>query len=333
MHFDPGVDLPHGGGACVEQTGGRGAYQHDLARQLLGGQPPGHHIGGGHVGTRATLWATGAPEWHQTCGAVVHRDGDALVVAGVQLDAGQTVGPTGARGQTRRHPGLPQQPPEHGKRQGFVVLALELRNQRGAAHHTVGVGHGVKKPGLWRSVRQLRDVGTVTVPGGDLACQAWHSPLAHDWRGQHPACAAVAVAGEVVAQHHLTPGECLGKLAVKVQLGLQGAQLRGKAGLALRCFLGQFLQGLQARAGVGIGKQHVKTYQGYFLLDEQRVGQAGECVAAPGPVANLCQALLVDVDHHNAAVQGARHGGPQAGVVNEVVQLLHHSQRQPARGM
>ena len=200
-----------------------------------------------------------------------------------------------------------------------------LGQQRQRAHHAVAGGDGVKKPGPGSGLGQRGDVGAVAVPAGGQHAAALQGFGLHHGRGQHAAGAAVAVAGEVVAQHHGAALQGAGKLGVVVQLGLQALHAFGKAGLVGQGAAGELLQLAQARAFVGLGKHGVETEQRNALVFKQGVHQAGHVVARPRPAAHFGQALFVDIDNDHPVVQRGGHGGAQPGVVNDVVQPLQHA--------
>ena len=143
--------------------------------------------------------------------------------------------------------------------------------------------------------------------------------------GQGPTCLAIAVAGEVIAQHHRPVAQGLRKARVEVQLRFQREHAVGKTRLIGQVALGQSLQLPQAGAVVDLGKHGVETEQRNALVFKQGVHQAGHVVARPGPAAQFGQAFFVDVDNDHAVVQRGGHGGAQPGVVNDVVQPLQHA--------
>ena len=69
---------------------------------------------------------------------------------------------------------------------------------RDAAHHAIGVGHGVEKALRRRGRRQRRQVGAIAAPVQQLR----PGRLTGQGHGQLATATAVAVAGEVVAQRH-----------------------------------------------------------------------------------------------------------------------------------
>ena len=89
--------------------------------------------------------------------------------------------------------------------------------------------------------------------------------------------------------------------------------------------------GLQARAGVGLGEQHVEADHGGTLICEQLVGQRGELVKVARPAADLGEASLVDLD--DARTECARHEGTQARVGNRQIERGDEAQRLPTGGV
>jgi hypothetical protein len=66
---------------------------------------------------------------------------------------------------------------------------------------------------------------------------------------------------------------------------------------------------------------------------EQRVEQPCHDVARPGPAPHFLEALLVDIEYHDALVDRARHGHLQPRVVDDVVELRDERHFVPARRM
>ena len=115
--------------------------------------------------------------------------------------------------------------------------------------------------------------------------------------------------------------------------GARACTRSAKPGWSANGPLGQGLELLQARAGVGLGEHGVKAQQGDRLLLEEGVGQARHVVAGPGPPPHLGQAFFIDVDDHHPLVQRGGHGGAQARVVDDVVEAVQHAHGRHTHGV
>jgi len=216
---------------------------------------------------------------------------------------------------------------EHGQRQRFVILSLVLGQQGQGANHPVLVRDGVEEPRCRCRAGQRFDVAAVPAPGGRPQGQA---PQALQRKGrvwQHAFGDAVAVfARQVVTQHHRLPLQGPRKKRVIVQRWCQAFQLLPEGRLTAQRSLRQLLQRREARAFIGLCKQHVKPHHRYLLALKQFVHQRGHLVPAPGPLADTPEALFIDIDDDDPLIQRAGHGHPQAGVVDDVVQPFQHLQ-------
>jgi hypothetical protein len=95
----------------------------------------------------------------------------------------------------------------------------------------------------------------------------------------------------------------------------------------LQLTLRQRVERLDTRAQVAFGEDHVETEQRHAVPLEELGHHLGHQPAAPGPAADLTQALLVDVEDDDAALDTARHRHADARVVEDVVELPDEAYR------
>ena len=126
---------------------------------------------------------------------------------------------------------------------------------------------------------------------------------------------------EVVAEHHRASLDRLREQPVIVELRPHLLVEVLEAGDLLQLLLRQLVEGADAGRVVGFREHHVEAHDRELVLVEQLVHEPRHDVARPGPARHLLQALLVDVEDDNAAVDGARHGHVEPRVVDDVVQL------------
>ena len=127
-------------------------------------------------------------------------------------------------------------------------------------------------------------------------------------------------------QHHRALVQRPRKLPIEVQRRCEARHSLFKLRQVRQFFACQALQYAQAGAFIGLCKHHVKAHRPSVLPLEQLVGQSGHLVARPRPTAHFGQAFFIDVDNDNPVVQRLRHGDPQPGVVNEVVDPVEQIQ-------
>ena len=76
---------------------------------------------------------------------------------------------------------------------------------------------------------------------------------------------------------------------------------------------------------------HVEADQRDAVAHEELVDELGHEMSAPRPVAELAEALLVDVEDDDAPLDAARHGHRQPRVVDQVVELGDETARVEAK--
>lgn len=142
------------------------------------------------------------------------------------------------------------------------------------------------------------------------------------------------VNGKAVKKQQLQSGDTIevGKYKIRFIAELESSEY-DKTMVVSQRSAGQRLKRGESRAGVRLGEQHVKPERGDSIVLKKTVGQQGQLVAPPRPVAQLCQAFLVDVDDDHPFVQGGGHGQTQADVIDLVIQPAHKGERKRAEDM
>ncbi|MNT21927.1 hypothetical protein D3C72_1572860 [compost metagenome] len=118
--------------------------------------------------------------------------------------------------------------------------------------------------------------------------------------GQH---ALSLLLRDAVAEHHGPAPHGLGEQAVVVHGRAQFFQLRRQAGHARQFALRQSLQHGVAGTGVRFGKRNIEAQRGHAVMPGELAHQARLHIAAPGKTAHAGQALLIDVDNDDTAVE------------------------------
>ena len=126
---------------------------------------------------------------------------------------------------------------------------------------------------------------------------------------------------EVVAEHHRPALHRRGEERVVVELRPQLAVGLLEASRLLQLALRERVERLDARARVALGEYHVEAEHGDAVPVEELSDRFGHELAAPRPAADLAQALLVDIEDDDAALDAPGHRHAHARVVEDVVEL------------
>ena len=229
MGFHTRVGASDRGGPQVLQPRRRGTYQHNLALQAGGRKAAFQNIGRSDIAERATARPTWPTVGHQGGKLPIHRQqhGAAILVQFNPLHRRQ--GCVVAAGRiTRTHFGHAQHHAEYSQCQGFVILPLVLGQQGECPNHPIVVSHRIEEPGHRHGLRQLRNVAAVSVPEGGLQALAVQLGGVQSGGRQRAMRLAIAIAGEVVAQHGVLALQGSRKLCIKIQCGGQLRQCRDK---------------------------------------------------------------------------------------------------------
>ena len=166
-----------------------------------------------------------------------------------------------------------------------------------------------------------RQVPGIPLPLVELGIAAVEAAFGYHRLGQGVDAHCPILAVEVVAEHHRAGFQARGEAGVEVQARAQRRVCPLELVRVLELGLRQAIEHVDARAWITLGPDHIEGQELHPLALEQPLDQLGHHVAAPGPAADLAQALLVDVEEDDAVVSRARHGHRQARVVHDVVEL------------
>ena len=127
---------------------------------------------------------------------------------------------------------------------------------------------------------------------------------------------------EVVAKHHRTAAQRIGKTPVVIKRAAQAGKRRLECRFAAQFATGQTIQRTQAGAAVRFGKDHVETDDGNAVVVEQAGDELRHLVAAPRPAPLLGQTFLVDVEDYDARIDARGSRQAQTRVIDEGVERI-----------
>ncbi len=167
-----------------------------------------------------------------------------------------------------------------------------------------------------------RQVAGVAAPAIEADVAPGEAALGQHGRGNDVRPHRIFLGVEVVAKHDLPALHRRGEAGIVVELCAQSAVGALESRNFLQVAARQRVERIDARAGIAFRPDHVEAEHRHAELVEQLVHHLGHQGAAPGPAADLAEALLVDVEDDDAPVDAARHGHAQARVVDDVVDLV-----------
>ena len=312
MHFDPRQHAVDRRGAQVLQRRRRGADEDDLVLESARWNAIFQHVGERHI-LEARLAAAVGNE--RRCVVI---DGN---LEGADLERFEPPLLEPGLHRRSRTEGLCQQRAKDGERQRFVVLAVELDEQRHAPQHAVAVQERVDVARGRRVLDVDREVPGIALPLVEFGIAAGKAAF-----GQHRLRQAIdahraVLAVEVIAEHDRPAFHGRREARIEVERGPQRGVRRLELARILELALREPVEDIDAGARIALGPDHVERHELHVMALEELVDELGHQVAAPRPVADLAQALLVDVEDDDAVFARARHGHRKARVVHDVVQL------------
>ena len=311
MHFDTRQHGTDGRRAQVGERGHRRADQDDLVPEAPRGDAVLEDVGDGHV--REALVA-----------AVRDQGGRRFVdryLEGPDPEGFEPLLLEARRHLRRRAEGFGHRRAEDGERKSLVVRALELGQQGHAPQHAVGIAQRIDVAGAGGILEDHRQVAGIALPLVELGVAPGKAALAQHRLGQRVDPDRAIVAVEVIAEDDRPVLQARREACVEIEARPQAGVRR----LELRCIfqraLRETIEHVDAGARIALRPDDVERQELHAMALEQLVEQLGHDVAAPGPAADLAQALLVDVEDDDAVVTRARHRHREARVVQDVVQL------------